>query len=204
MSDFDARLGEIRRRSEALKKKERHRRRIVLTAIPAVLCAAICVNAIMPGLQHAKETLTDPGDCIADMEQAPEMYSENYSASTRPVAAIQITGRGVDKQIDDPMVIAKVCQLLETVTQPAPNFSIAGVPTGGAGENYWDGRGQQGTTGKTQSKDHYTLAFLDGNGVIREYRLNKSVLTELTTGETDFLWEDDLAQLYGLLGLEVE
>lgn len=204
MRDFEARLEEIRRRSEALKKKERRRRKLWLAVIPTALCAAICLTALLPGWQRSQETHKDPGDAIADMEQAPEMHMDHYSATTSSVTAIQITGKGVDKHIDDPTVVARVCQLLETVTEPTPNFSMAGVPTGGAGEVYGDGRGQQGTTGKSQSKDHYIVAFLDADGVIREYRLNKSVLTALATGETDFLGEDDLAQLYGLLNLPVE
>ena len=204
MRDFEARLEEIRRRSEVFKKKERRRRKLWLAVIPAALCAALCVTALLPGWLRSQEMLKDPGDAIADMEQAQEMHMEQYSASTQTVTAIQITGKGVDKRIDDPAVIAQVCRLVEAVTEPAPNFSMAGVPTGGAGEVYGDGRGQQGTTGKSQSKDHYILTFLDADGVIREYRLNKSVLTSLATGETDFLGEKDLAQLYGLLDLPAE
>lgn len=203
MMDFDARLEEIRRRSEHLKRKERRRRGMLLTVIPAALCAVICIGMIMPK-QPAKEIGTDPGNAVADMEQAPEMHVENYSASIQSVTAIQVTGKGVDKCIDDPKVVEMVCLLFDIVTDSTPNFSIAGAPTGGTGEVDTDGRGQQGTTGKTQSKDHFILAFLDGSGVIREYRLSKSVLTELTTGKTNFLQEDDLAQLYELLHISPE
>lgn len=203
MSDFSERLEEIRRRSEELKDKERQRRRRMLALIPAVLCAAICVIACLPG-QSAQKIPKEPGDGMADMERPPEMQMENYSASIQSVVSIQITGKGVDKQIHDPAVIAKVCLLLDAVTEPTPSFSNAGIPTGGTGTVYGDDRGQQDTAGKTQSADHYTVVVLNANGVDCTYRLDKSVLTELTTGETDFLMEDDLAQLYALLDLPTE
>ena len=205
MRSFDERMDEIRRRSEImLKMQQRNRRGMLLTVIPAVLCAVICLAAIQPGSKRSQDSLTDPCDTIADIEQAPEMHMENYSASIQSITAIQVTGKGVDKCIDDPTVLKKVCRLFDAVTESTPNFSTAGAPTGGTGEVYGDGRGKNDADGKAQSQDHYILAFSDGNGIVRQYRLNNTVLTELTTGETDFLRKDDLMQLSGLLGLSAE
>jgi hypothetical protein len=45
---------------------------------------------------------------------------------------------------------------------------------------------------------------LDDADILRQYWLNKSVLMELATGETDLLTEDDMTALYQLLGITAE
>lgn len=221
MKNFDARMEEILRRSEELKREKRQRRKLVLTVIPVTLCCAACLGAVLLSLPSGRSgenggapggwQTMDKTDRLDGIEaavpgnnQMPEMYTENSFSMGQNVAAIHITGKGMDRFTDDPAVIAEVCSLLMRATASTPNYSTAGSDVPGRGEDPEAGTDGETTVGKTQSKDFYILSFVDSEGNTRQYRLNQSVLTQIATGETDFLMGDDLTELYGLLGLPVE
>lgn len=205
MKDFDARLEEIRRRSEALKKAQQHRRKWAIAVMVSVFITVICAGAFLPGLQTAGEVQNGgTADGISEAPQSPERGFEESHSTVHPVTGIRITGKGTDKTIDDPAVIGKVCTMWDKVTAPTPQFSLGSAPIGGTGEDPGDPDREDNYTGKTSSTDYYIVSFLDAEGIARQYRLNQSVLTELTTGETDFLAGDDLSELYKLLALPIE
>lgn len=225
MRNFDQRMDEIRRRSEELKLKQRKRRKLALTIIPAALCVALCAAAVLPGRAPAQELGEDIGlvDGLSELIQSsgisgisgaasappemprdPEMYIENFHSMSLTVTGIQITGKGVDKTIDDLAVVAEICTLWERIIEPTPNFSTAGTTTHGRGDDPGDGNDGETTAGKAQPKEYYTVSFLDDADILRQYWLNKSVLMELATGETDLLTEDDMTALYQLLGITAE
>lgn len=205
MKDFNARLEEIRRRSEELKEKERRRKKRLLTVIPAVLCVVCCLFLIVPGSDRATATGgrgSDNGSAYDVYDQ--EMLMESYSGSSADITRISITGKGLDRTVSDPDAVARICQTWAQLTARTPNFSVAGSGQDGADQDPMGNEPQEGEHGKTSPEDHYIVSFLNADGTARQYKLNQNVLTELSTGESDFLKEDELTRLYSLLDLPVD
>lgn len=220
MKNLDARLAEIRRRSEELEREKQQRRKLALTVIPVTLCCVVCLGAVVLSLPGGRAGETGgangglPAPELSDrfdgtsigipVGTPPEMYAENSFSMAQNVAAIHITGKGMDRVTEDPTVIAEICAVMARATASTPNYSTAGSDVSGRGEDPEAGTDGETTVGKTQPKDFYILSFVDLEGNTCQYRLNRSVLTQIATGETDFLMGDDLTELYTLLGLPVE
>ena len=210
MRNFDQRMDEIRRRSEELKLKQRKRRKLALTVIPLALCLVLCLGVLLPEVYPSLEdgvSIEANGGMPGRGESSGAMNPEQSAGTALSVERIEITGKGLDRTVSDPAVIAQICALWDKGTASTPNFSISGAPLGGAGQDptgVHDGYSVDIYNGKSSPKDCYIVAFTDIDGSVRKYKLNESVLTELSTGETDFLSEDELTKLYGLLGLPQE
>ena len=206
MMDFQQRLEEIRRRSEVLKEKQRKRKKQLLIILPLSLCLALSIG-ILP------ELFPSATDDIR-LEDTPErgqpmepMGPEQSASTTLSVKRIAITGKGLDRTVSDPAVINDICILWQTITAPAPSFSISGTPVGGSGQDpthSHDGYSTETPNEKGSPKDYYILSFTEHDCTVRKYKLNESVLTDLSTGVSDFLTGADLNALYTLLGLPVE
>lgn len=206
MMDLNARLEEIRRRSEAMKEARRQRRQLALRVIPLVLCLVLCMGLMMPVLFSSASTDHTGGanGGMPDRGHLTEGEPEHFAGTSYTVTGIHITGKGVDRTIYSPATIARICAKWEQVTAPTPNFSIAGSPTDGLGRVPAQGDPQESYNGKGSPADHYIITFTQSDDSVRSFKLNGIVLTELSTGLSDFLTEYDLQELYGLLGLPVE
>ena len=221
MKKIDARMDEIIRRSEEMKRQQRRRRKMVLAAIPVTLCSVLCVGVFLSSLSGGRSGETngmslmqqEPGaQKLPDRDGAvvpgnnltPEMQTQSNHSMIQSVTALQIMGKGVEKAIDTPEIIADVSALLRRITQPTPNFSMDDTPDSGRGDRPGDRTYGETTAEKNQSRDFYILSLLNADGIVCQYRLNGSVLTQIATGETDFLMDDDAAALYGLLGIPME
>ena len=205
MKNFDARMDEIIRRSEELKEKERRRKKLLLTAIPAALCVVCCLFLIVPELDRSTESggRGSANDGVYDVYEQ-EMQMESYSGSSADITRISITGKGLDRTVSDPAAVARTCHTWAQLTARTPNFSVAGSGQDGADQDPMGNEPQKGEYGKTSPEDHYIVSFLGADGIARQYKLNQNVLTELSTGESDFLTEDELTRLYLLLDLPVD
>lgn len=214
MRNFDARMEEILRRGEELKKVQNRRKKRLLTVIPVALCCVLCLGVfpLLKGGSSGQTGGTNGGSTTPEhsdrfdslsvgipITEPEENAPESSYGMAQPVDAIHITGKGMNRLTEDPAVIAEVCALLTRVTAATPNFSIASSHLSGSGDDPTsDG---DATIGKTQTQEGYILSLVDAQGNTCQYRLNQSVLTRIDTGETDFLREDDLTELYGLLGI---
>ncbi|MBQ9838188.1 MAG: hypothetical protein IJO56_01635 [Oscillospiraceae bacterium] len=205
MKNFDARMDEIIRRSEEMKRLQRRRKKIGLALLPVALCAVLCLTVILPGIPT--DAYVSNGGAAGGMPgrgETPEGYTESYSGVGTSITQIRITGKGLDRTVSDPAVIDQICALWGKGTASTPNFSISGATVGGTGQNSTDGATVDIDGGKSSPKDFYIVSFTDIDGTVRKYKLNESVLTELSTGETDFLMGEEQEELYGLLGLPLE
>ena len=215
MKNFDARMEEILRRSEEMKKMQQRRKKLLLTTIPVALCCVLCLgvfpfweggrtgetggaNGGMAAPEHSERH-----DCITVVIPAqtvsPEMSNENnYSQNT---TGFQVRGNEQNQTFDNPALIESLRTMLARLTAPDPNSSTSGAPVGGAGSEPGDG---ETTVGKTQPKEGYILSFSDDLGVLYQYRLHKNQLTDLSTGATKILSEQDATVLYNMLGVPME
>lgn len=206
MMDFNARLEEIRRRSEVLKEKQRKRKKQLLIILPLSLCLALSIGILSELSPSATDGIRL--EDTAERGQSMEPMGPEESASTAlSVLRIAVTGKGLDRTVSDPAVINDICILWQTITAPAPSFSITGTPVGGSGQDpthAHDGFSTGTANEKGSPKDYYILSFTEYDGTVRKYKLKESVLTDLSTGKSDYLTGADLNALYTLLGLPME
>ena len=212
MKNFDVRMKEILRRSEEMKKMQQRRKKLLLTTIPVALCCVLCLGVI-PFLEGGRTGET--GDAIGGMSApehserhdclsvvipaqtvSPEMSDGNNFSSN--ITGIQITGNNLDRTSNDPVLIDTLRGMLVHLTAADP---YAGVPAGGTGSTPGEG---ETTAGKAQPKEGYVLSFSDDHGVLSQYHLYKNQLTDLSTGATKILAEQDATVLYNMLGIPME
>ena len=215
MMNFGARMEEILRRSEEMKKVQQRRKRMLLTAIPMALCCVLCLG-IFPFLEGGRsgETGSPNGgmaapehserhDCISVVIPAqtvsPEMSDGNNFSSN--ITGIQIEGNNLDRTSNDLVLIDTLRGMLAHLTAVDPAPSSSGTPVGGTGSEPGDGKT---TFGNGQPKEGYILSFSGDQGMICQYHLYKNRLTDLSTGVTKILAEHDATALYRLLDVPME
>lgn len=215
MMNFDARMEEILRRSEEMKKVQQRRKRMLLTAIPMALCCVLCLG-IFPFLEGGRsgETGSPNGgmatpehseqhDCMSVVIPAqtvsPEMSNENNYSHT--ITGFRVRGNDQDQTINNPALIETLRVMLNHLTAVDPAPSSSGTPVGGTGSEPGDGKT---TFGNGQPKEGYILSFSGDQGMICQYHLYKNRLTDLSTGVTKILSEQDATVLYNMLGIPME
>ena len=212
MKNFDVRMKEILRRSEEMKKMQQRRKKLLLTTIPVALCCVLCLG-VFPFLEGGRTGETgganggmaapehsERHDCITVVIPAqtvsPEMHNENnYSQNT---TGFQVRGNEQNQTFDNPAMIEALRTMLVHLTADDP---YAGAPAGGTGSTPGEG---ETTAGKAQPKEGYVLSFSDDHGVLSQYHLYKNQLTDLSTGATKILSEQDATVLYNMLGVPME
>ena len=212
MNNFDARMEEILRRSEEMKKMQQRRKKLLLTTIPVALCCVLCLG-VFPFLEGGSSGETGSANSgipaledsdrldgvfleIPGQTQTPEMYNENYYS--QHTMGFQVRGNEQDKTLDNAALIEALRTMLAHLTAADP---YAGAPVGGAGSEPSAG---ETTVGKAQPKEGYILSFSDNQGVLCQYHLYKNQLTDLFTGATKILAEQDATVLYNMLGVPME
>lgn len=108
MRSFEARLAEIRRRSDQmLATRSRRRKKLLFTGVPAILCVLVCVAAVLPGLQRSQEVgdSGSPGFPESAVGAAGTLdgFSEEKSQSLNGAGTDPKTGATQNKLTDPPM-----------------------------------------------------------------------------------------------------
>jgi hypothetical protein len=117
------------------------------------------------------------------------------------ITGIQIMGNNLDRTSNDPVLIDTLRGMLAHLTAADPAPSSSGTPVGGTGGEPGDG---ETTFGNGQPKEGYILSLSDDFGILYQYRLYKTQLTDLSTGVTKILSEQDATVLYNMLDVPME
>ena len=80
MKNFDARMDEIIRRSEEMKRLQRRRKKNGLVLIPVALCAVLCLTVILPGIPT--DAYVSNGGAAGGMPGRGETPEERREAET--------------------------------------------------------------------------------------------------------------------------
>ena len=197
MRSFEERMAEIGRRSEEIKKaRKATRKRLLMACIPLVLC--IGVYAVL-GMGLSGNTGGDP---ILLPENAPDgaaMGTLNGSgdvAYTRlDIRTSSVIADGTEETISD---ISRVCAVYDILVERYRGSIIS--------ESMTEDKESEVSSSDTPKDNaapvkEYTFTFSTPGGAEAIFRLQGNCLTDLATGESYILSQEQLDRLWEALGL---
>lgn len=191
MRNFEERLGEIRRRGEALKRKRQNRQKMLAACIPLILCVGLCVLSL-PDWKAAPVSGENPNPSgVGD----PYSETQRVTAAVFSVQQIQVEGCGLQITHTEDRELRQIADLLsdlmrrqeDAVTSPVNPVSGSDDPAVG---------GKEGVS--EQMGFVVTVETRDG---VQQYYLLGSTLKNLQTDLTRHLEEKDLFALKRALGI---
>lgn len=197
MMDWNERIEQIQKRSQAMLQQRRQKRRRILTVcIPLVLCLAVAAPFVWPGA-----VANQPG---REAEELPSfVHTEGFPPATEPALApdqpaseqknhifVTVYAGQTVSRLTDPERTWQLCQLIETVVEQA-------------GQTHQD---QLHATTATQdhSSQKTVRIVIEQDGQQMEYMLSTLGLTE-TAGNVEYPLSRVQSQLlYRLLGVSTQ
>lgn len=197
MMDWNERIEQIQKRSQAmLQQRRQKRRRILGVCIPLALCLVVAIPFIWPAI-----TANQP---VREVEELPSsVHTEGFPPATEPALApdqpaseqkdrifVTVYAGETVSRLTDPERTWQLCQLIETVVEQA-------------GQTHQD---QLHATTATQdnSSQKTVRIVIEQDGQQMEYMLDIHRLAE-TAGNQEYALSSEQSQaLYRLLGVSTQ
>lgn len=192
MRNFEERLGEIRRRGEALKRKRKNRQRMLAACIPLVLCVGLC-GLFLPDWKATPVSGENPNPSGAVGD--PSSETQRVTAEDFSVQQIRVEGFGFQITHTDDRALRQIDGLLSELMRRQEVLATSPVnPVSGS-----DDPGFGGKEGDSEQMG-FVVTVETPEGV-QQYYLLGSTLKNLQTGCTRHLDEQDLLALKDVLGI---
>lgn len=191
MRSVEARVAEIRRRSEAILEARKKRKKHILAAcVPLVVCLSLCAGAVLPGVlpEADKDTNTSADGGCGKKESVPE--NMGVAAGT-----VEVSGAGSDHRVTDPEQVGYIAALL--------NQLFAEQEIGGVGNDDLQTGSSTSLTDRDEAAkgDRYHIILIGENGIGTVYWLDGSVITEGNSLREQTLSQEALETLKKALGI---
>ena len=192
MRNFEERLGEIRRRGEALKRKRKNRQRMLAACIPLVLCVGLCAF-ILPEWKATPVSGENPNPSGAVGD--PSSETQRVTAEDFSVQQIRVEGFGFQITHTDDRVLRQIDGLLSELMRRQEDSATSPVnPVSGSDDPAVGGK-------EGDSDDMGFVVTVEIRDEVQQYYLLGSCLKNLQTGCTRHLEEQDLFALKRALGI---
>lgn len=191
MRSVEARVAEIRRRSEAILQERKKRRKHILTAcVPLAVCLCLCAGAVLPGVlpEWDRSAGTDIDGGCGKNESVPE----NMNVA---VGTVEISGADRDHRVTDPERVGHIAALLD---QFFGEQEIGGIGNGGLQTGSSSSLKDQNEAAK---EDRYRIILIGEHGTRTVYWLEGSVITEENSLREQVLSKEALEELKKALGI---
>lgn len=191
MKSFEERIAEINRRSEAILKQRRQRRKHILTVcIPLVLCVVVLMPIVPPAMCGSSGTSAAPESSNEGSTDIPNIGG----LPEADVGSVVISGKDISQTYTSPEDVQRILELISAIAS-APETD---------GDEIWDynfSEGSSGVPGDTETENGYRLRISSGDGTSTEYLLLDSMLINQTAREVFRPEENVLSELKDALGI---
>lgn len=185
MSNLDQRMAEIRRRSEKILKERKKRRQVILAAcIPVLLCVGIYAFMRTPVTQNHR--ISDP------------VAPEDSVGSIVLYAQAQVNGRTLSREDAQQIHV-----FFDKLVLPGYGFPDENDEADVRGDTdvvmSEDAEEHKFLSNSTTDTISYTITLIAEDGSSREYGLTGNELTDLATGQSVFLSQEQLQELLAFI-----
>jgi len=188
MRNFEERLAEISRRSEAILLQRKKRKKQILTVcIPLVLCTAIAIPLILPKPKAETPGSVESAVLKEDVSNHANGNMSNSTSVTTPFTAIEITNLSHSQTLTDQAQIARIIGYIHNVIEFYVND-----PT--------EPDTQENPPGGIADDNVYRIHAYKNDAIIESYSLSDAyVLVDNKTGKEYRLTTDEAESLTTLL-----
>lgn len=185
----------FRRGEQRIKERRRKRSRVLALCIPVCLIAAVWSIMTLPNM-------TLEGQLIDKAHAAGEMVDSAPECLACPYTALEIQDDGLfpaelDGTVTDPVDVAEIFSAVDSL------FAETGSNGQGAIDNLpaAEDNGNRDPVDAANEAKGYTIIFTAEDGSQAVYRLSGNIFVNVSTDETIFLGNSQLAGLLAVLGL---
>lgn len=198
MRDFEQRKAEIFRRSEERLTQRKHRRRMIISCVPLVICIAVLSVVHVPDLIP---TINTGGK--SQVEENKDTSSVQTD-ETKSYSAVKVQARSENteyyREFEEPESVEKIVNTIEKYNCEKNNASASTEA-----ETDYDNAAAGGATmaaelpEEDKKEDGYRITVVSSDGSERVYTIADGYLRDLTNGKKVFLTKEQVSEISSLL-----
>lgn len=189
MRNFEQRIAEINRRSDAIQAmRKKRKKQFTAVCIPLILCVTVVSALFLPGLQEKQAIVAESSGITED---ATNSMNSSSGISTRK-DGLYITTSYYSGSLITEEQVSQICDLLYSITQESQENN---------GQNPDTEADQSGSDNQLEEEINYLIELIENGQTTFSYVLTGYLLKDVKTGATYTLSERQVKTLTDLIGL---